>query len=202
MLKVENLKKVFGRKVVVQIESLEFEKGIYWIRGENGSGKSTFLKSLAGLFSFQGEISYKNYSLKKSPKDYLKYVSFSETEPIFPGFLTGTQLLQFFMHCKGDEYTNIEELLLEFDMTNYMDHLPISSYSSGMLKKLSLVLAFVGKPEVLLLDEPYITLDQKSIDVLNKQVIIQAGLGNTIILTSHLDHLPFEVREILFKINP
>lgn len=100
MLKVENFSKSYGRKLILQLELLEFQNGIYWVKGENGTGKSTLLKCLAGLLSFQGEISLNSKSLKKSPEYYLKLVNFSETEPIYPDFLTARQLINFYISCK------------------------------------------------------------------------------------------------------
>jgi len=196
MLRIENLNKSFSKKLVLQIDLLEFDRGIYWIKGENGSGKSTLLKCIAGILSFRGEISLKNTSLKKSPQNYLKYVNYSDTEPVYPDFLSGMQLIKFFLECKNGNMEEVQGLINDFDMSNYINHQPLSSYSSGMLKKLSLVLSFIGNPKVLLLDEPYITLDQHAISVLNDRIVKQQSNGNSIILTSHLNILPFPTTNI------
>lgn len=87
-------------------------------------------------------------------------------------------------------------------MLLYIDHEPVSNFSSGMLKKLSIILAFIGKPDVILLDEPYITLDQNAISVLNAFLNIQMQNGKTIILTSHLEKLPFETINVELTKQP
>ncbi len=196
MLKIENLKKSFVKNLVLQIDNLEFYRQIYWLKGENGCGKSTLLKCLAGILSFHGEISYNSISLKRSPEKYLKYVNYSDTEAVYPDFLSGMQLIKFFAESKEGSIAEIEELIDDFEMINYINYQPISSYSSGMLKKLSLVLAFIGNPEILLLDEPYITLDQSAILVLNDRIVKQHSHGSTILLTSHLNALPFHTEVI------
>ena len=65
-----------------------------------------------------------------------------------------------------------------------------------MLKKISICLSLIGNPNVILLDEPFITLDIKSINVLNDLLINISKLNKTIILTSHLEELPFEYNEL------
>lgn len=202
MLKVENFSKSYGRKLILQLELLEFQNGIYWIKGENGTGKSTLMKCLAGLLSFQGEISLYGKSLKKSPEQYLKHVNFSETEPIYPEFLTARQLINFYISCKKGSINEVEKLIQDFQMLHYIDHEPVSNFSSGMLKKLSIILAFIGNPDVILLDEPYITLDQNAISVLNAYLMIQKQNGKTIILTSHLEKLPFETINVELTKQP
>lgn len=196
MLRIENLKKSYSKNVVLQLENLDFKESINWIKGKNGTGKSTLLKCIAGLISFQGDIIFKNVSIKKNLRTFLKEVNYCSTEPNYPGFLTGEQLAKFFIKSKNGSFSEIEKIMTDFEMLDYYKNLPLSDYSSGMLKKISICLSLIGNPNVILLDEPFITLDIKSINVLNDLLINISKLNKTIILTSHLEELPFEYNEL------
>ncbi|WP_409994064.1 ATP-binding cassette domain-containing protein [Sphingobacterium zhuxiongii] len=81
-------------------------------------------------------------------------------------------------------------MLHEFQMSAYIEFQRIAEYSSGMLKKLSLILAMIGKPKVLLLDEPFITLDLQAMDSLKDHLVTFQKTGCTVPLTAHLGSLP------------
>jgi ABC-2 type transport system ATP-binding protein len=85
MIQLTDLKKKFGNQPVLDIPSFSLDKGIYWIRGLNGSGKTTFLKILSGIVPFQGDVSLDGTSLRKKPVAYRRLISFAEAEPLYPG---------------------------------------------------------------------------------------------------------------------
>src|SRR5204863_4122304 len=95
MLTIRNFSKSYNGTLVLTIKELKFDSGVYWIKGENGSGKSTFFKSIAGLLPHEGEICYENLSLKNNPVEYRKLINYSEAEPVYPGFLTAKDLVRF-----------------------------------------------------------------------------------------------------------
>jgi ABC-2 type transport system ATP-binding protein len=166
MLELTKFRKAYQQQVVLQVEALTIPTGVYWLRGSNGAGKSTLLKALAGMTSFEGEITLQpNVSLKQQPVAYRRVVNFAEAEPVFPDFLTGTELISLFKVAK-DAPPQQEALYVDsMQMGPYVNE-PVRSYSSGMLKKLSLVLAFLGQPTCILLDEPLTTLDAESLPIL------------------------------------
>ncbi|MFZ4263236.1 ABC transporter ATP-binding protein [Sphingobacterium sp. HJSM2_6] len=196
MLKINNLKKHYGTLLALNIPHLEFQENIYWIKGQNGSGKSTLLKCLAGLLSFNGDVLFDNTSLKKKPENYLQLVNYSPTEPIYPDFLIGYHLLDFFVKSKNTKIDYVIPMIKCFDMEEYIYDQPISQYSSGMLKKLSILLAFAGNVKLVLLDEPYITLDLEASAFLSDWICQFKKNNGIIIMTSHLDSLPFPAKEI------
>lgn len=196
MLRIETLQKKYSKTTVLQLSNLYFEESINWIKGGNGSGKSTMLKCMAGIIDFKGDIFFNSISLKHNLRSYLKNINYSDTEPAFPDFLTGEQLISFYIKSKKGHYSEISELIGDFEMKEYLNNMPISNYSSGMLKKLSICLAFIGNPFVILLDEPFITLDVNSIHVLNNWLDQYTTLGKTLVITSHLEELPFKYNEL------
>jgi ABC-2 type transport system ATP-binding protein len=185
MLQIAGFRKSYNNHPVLDIPSLELYKGIHWIKGANGSGKSTLLKAIAGIIDFSGDILLEQVSIHQQPVQYRRKVSFAEAEPVFPEFLTGGEMIALFATAKqapgGQETSYLESM----QMQAYLDQ-PLGSYSSGMLKKLSLVLAFMGNPALILLDEPLITLDTASLDILYSWIKERhSSQGTAFLLSSH-----------------
>jgi ABC-2 type transport system ATP-binding protein len=205
MLHIQNFRKFYGCHLALDIDDFTFEPGIYWVKGQNGSGKSTLLKAIAGILYFEGDIILNNHiSLKNHPIAYRSQVNFAEAEPIFPGFLTGKELIRLFASAKDAPEGQETYFIQNMKMDTYLNQ-PIREYSSGMVKKLSLVLAFIGKPKIILLDEPLITLDQESLQVLNNWIAENhRENGTSFLLTSHQPLEPaefFPVKEILVHLQ-
>lgn len=200
MLHFEKFRKSYHGRQIISIPNLNLDSGIYWLKGSNGSGKSTLLKAIAGLLSFEGEISLNSQiSLKKQSVSYRKLVNFAEAEPIFPPFLRGKEMIELFINAKGGNSVQVEQYLESMQMQHYMDQ-SIETYSSGMLKKLSLVLAFIGKPDLILLDEPLITIDEDSLQVLYRWILEKHQQdGTSFLLASHqeLEHQELSKASVL-----
>lgn len=188
MVRIGNYSKSYNGRQVLQVPALELETGIYWLKGENGSGKTTFLKSVAGLLPFEGTIAVQGVSIQKDPINYRRLVSYGEAEPLYPTFLTGNELLEFYRQTRQADPSQINTLADVLGVSNYSQH-KIGTYSSGMAKKLSLVLAFTGAPKLILLDEPFITLDDNAQQTLTNLITDAAQQGTSFIVSSHQ---PFE----------
>lgn len=186
MLQFTGFEKKYGSFAALTIGDFKVEPGLYWLKGVNGSGKSTLLKSLAGMLSFKGDIILNNrLSIKKDAVAYRKVVSFAEAEPLFPAFLSGRELIRLFADARDAQKGQEDDYIESMQMQGYIDR-PIGSYSSGMNKKLSLLLAFMGQPELILLDEPLITIDTASLEVLYQWIRQrQSESGTGFLLSSH-----------------
>jgi ABC-2 type transport system ATP-binding protein len=158
MLLLEHISKSYDH-LLFHIPSAQIDGGIAWIKGENGSGKTTLLKITAGLISFEGDVVFQKISLKNNPVLYRQNVGWSEAEPLFPGFLSGSDLLSLYKNIRKVSSKEIDQTTGFLNMKEYIND-PIRTYSAGMSKKLSLALAFIGNPALVLLDEPFITLDE------------------------------------------
>jgi ABC-2 type transport system ATP-binding protein len=165
MLQFDNVYKTYDQQRVLEISSLKLERSIYWLQGINGSGKTTFLSILAGLIPFKGNILLDGINLRQNPLSYRRLVNFAEAEPLYPDFITGMELIKFYKSIRKAAAIQTEHLANLFKMNRFLS-LPIGTYSSGMIKKLSLLLAFIGKPSLILLDEPLATLDEGSMHIL------------------------------------
>jgi len=200
MLRFVNFQKSYGNYPALSIPDFTVDGGIYWIKGVNGSGKSTLLKSIAGILAFNGDILLDDISIKTQPVEYRKLVNFAEAEPLFPEFLTGRELIDLFASAKNAPAGQEQPYLESMGMTSYI-HKPVSTYSSGMLKKLSLLLAFLGKPQFILLDEPLITIDTAALTVLYQWITDHhRQYGASFLLSSHqildAEILPAQVLQI------
>ena len=196
MLQLKNIEKSFGSHRIFNIPQLELAPGIYWLKGANGSGKSTMLKLLAGLLPFKGEVILsQDISIHRHAVNYRRHINYAPAEPIYPSFLTGEELLKYVDAVKQGNAPQRETIMEQLGIDQYLQN-PTGSYSSGMLKKLSLLLAFTGRPQWILLDEPYTTLDQSSQHALTALIKQRHTEGTSFIITSHHD---IEAGELTFS---
>jgi ABC-2 type transport system ATP-binding protein len=186
MLSFQNFKKAYGSVTVLQVESLQLDKGVYWLKGENGTGKTTLLRALAGLIPFEGEIQMDGISLRRQRRSYTTKVSFSEAEPVYPAFLTGYEMVQFYRQTKGGSMELINQTAEALRIAPFLNN-KIGTYSSGTTKKLSLLLSFTGSPGLVLLDEPFITLDVYTVNVLRTLIAHCYENGVSFLISSHQD---------------
>jgi ABC-2 type transport system ATP-binding protein len=165
MLYIRQFSKSYQSHHILSVDELAISPGVSWLKGENGAGKTSLFKSLAGIVPFDGDITLDDVSLKKDPILFRRLVNYSEAEPLFPDFLTSKDLIRFVGKTKG----------ASIDQQNYYSHAlgidqyftkPCGTYSSGMLKKLSLAIGFLGNPRLIILDEPLVTLDEAARKVL------------------------------------
>jgi ABC-2 type transport system ATP-binding protein len=194
MLQFERIEKYYGNHLALQIPSLQLENGLFWLKGENGSGKTTMMKMVAGLHPFKGDILLNGITIKNNRNDFLKLVNFAEAEPIYPSFLTAKDLVELYCATKK---ANINESIQRLKDLHIFDAYQnsVGTYSSGMLKKLSLALAFIGKPQWILLDEPLITIDVAAVSLVCEWINkVQKESGMSFIISSHQsfqNNLPF-----------
>ena len=154
-----------GDKIAVDNISLEVSKGdLFGFIGHNGAGKSTTIKSVVGILSFdEGDVLIDGVSIKKDPIACKKQLAYIPDNPDVYESITGIAYLNLvadiFKIDKEERKQIIEKYadllkLTKEELNNY-----ISSYSHGMRQKLLLISAFVHHPKLLILDEPFVGLD-------------------------------------------
>jgi ABC-2 type transport system ATP-binding protein len=187
MLKIKNFSKSYNKHTIVAVENLEIPEGIHWFKGINGSGKSTFFRSVAGIIPFEGEISWNNLDIRKDAVAYRMQVNMSEADPLYPDYLSGFDLLSFIAEAKKADISQLKLLAETLGVDEYWKS-AIGTYSSGMIKKISLLSAFLGKPTLIMLDEPLITIDDRSVQAVYELVKEYAEKqGVSFLLSSHQD---------------
>ena len=177
--------------MILEIPDLCLETGLYWLQGPNGSGKTTLLRILAGIIPFDGDVFLKGpnqvspVSLRQSPTPYRRLIAWADAEPQYPGFLTGRELLDFYRKILHPEAAQVKRLIEAFGVGAWFDT-RTAAWSSGMTKKLSLLLAFLGTPALILLDEPMTTLDESGRTALGEFITnYQRELGASFMISSH-----------------
>jgi ABC-2 type transport system ATP-binding protein len=184
MLQLNNITKAYGSRIILSIPELSIPDGAHWIKGNNGSGKTSLMKIIAGINPFQGTLLLNEVDLVKNPIAYRKRVSFAEAEPVFPGFVTGWDLIRFVQHTRKEKEETIKSLVAYFGVANFLNY-TVGTYSSGMTKKLSLLLAFIGNTKLILLDEPLITLEDSFLPLLFSLINQRKIQGTSFLLSSH-----------------
>lgn len=176
MIKVNKISKSFGRKPVLNELSLSLEKGrVYGIVGENGAGKTTFFRCLAGLENFEGEIISELQPLKN-------YMGLLPTNPVFMSKITGWEYLKLLSISRGHTEEGFEEKnIFELDLNQYVD-----TYSTGMKKKLALLGVLLQNNEVFVLDEPFNGVDIHSNIIIAELILKLKSLNKVVLISSHI----------------
>lgn len=186
MIQFSNFSKTYSGRQVLNIPDFTIAGGTYWLKGANGAGKSTLMRCMAGLIPYNGNIAINGAGIRSNRIQFCRQIRYVEAEPVYPGFLTGTELMKFYQDsgvCTGAGLNSYSHL---FGVDAYADK-ATGTYSSGMLKKLSLVLCLAADSSIYMFDEPLITLDTAACGILLSCIADMAANGKTILLTSHQD---------------
>ncbi|MCY7350357.1 MAG: ABC transporter ATP-binding protein [Cytophagaceae bacterium] len=187
MLTIRQFRKSYQGVPALHVEALSLPPGIHWLRGANGSGKTTFFRSVAGMLPCEGEIWLDDrWEIHRDPVEYRLRVNYAEAEPAYPDFLTARDLIRFVGKTKQSPSGQGDELAERFGLTQFWQT-PFGTYSSGMRKKTSLVLALLGRPRLVMLDEPLNALDIAATQVLYQCIRALHTQGVGFLLSSHQD---------------
>lgn len=186
-IEVKNLEKKFKKIVVLHDINYTFTEGkIYGLIGRNGSGKSVFLKLLCGFYApTKGEILYDGVNIIKErlyPPSTRALIENPSFIPDISGLENLKQLAA--IQKKIDEKTMIEiskKLNLEQDLKK-----KYKTYSLGMKQKLGIIQVLMEDPKVMILDEPFNGIENKTVSVLREILKEEKAKGKIILLSSHI----------------
>lgn len=192
ILKVENLTKKRGNKIVVDNLSFTVNKGdIFGFLGPNGAGKSTTMKMILKLIRKDGgKVYIDGFDIDRSFKDAIKNVSAIIESPAIYLDLTAYENLKIVKNF-SDSYSvsyAIEDVLKIVGLKG-REYEKAKNYSLGMKQRLSIAMALIKNPKIILLDEPTNGLDPKGVVEMRELIKELAHKHNkTIIISSHVLH--------------
>lgn len=189
LIEIEKLSKSFGEQKVLDKIDFKLESGeIVGLIGPSGSGKSTLIKTMLGMEKAdEGEALVLDYKMPK--RESLSNIGYMAQSDALYEMLTGYENLEFFGKMKGvpsDKLKKEIEYIAEIvDLTNDLKKL-VSKYSGGMKRRLSLAIALIGSPELLILDEPTVGIDPSLRKNIWKELFKQRDNGVGILVTTHV----------------
>ena len=189
LIKIEKLSKSFGEQKVLDKIDFKLESGeIVGLIGPSGSGKSTLIKTMLGMEKAdEGEALILDYKMPK--REILSNIGYMAQSDALYEMLTGYENLEFFGKMKGvpsDKLKKEIEYIAEIvDLTDDLKKL-VSKYSGGMKRRLSLAIALIGSPELLILDEPTVGIDPSLRKNIWKELFKQRDNGVGILVTTHV----------------
>ena len=192
MLEIKNLTKIYpnGKKAVSNLSMTVADGDLCGFIGKNGAGKTTTLKACLTIHDFEtGDILLNGLSIKSARRECKRKMAYVPDTPILETYLTGLQYLNFICdiyevptHTRRKRIDYLSNCL---GMNNKLNDL-ISSYSHGMKQKISLIGAFVHKPVLLILDEPFVGLDPEAFIQLKRLMKELCASGGSVLFSSHI----------------
>ena len=201
MIAVDNLVKAYGDQVVLSIPSLQIAKGqSIGLVGNNGAGKTTFFSLLLDLIRpTKGTISSKGNIVSES-EAWKSYTGSFFDDSFLIGYLTPEEYFLFVGELRGMSredvinYLNTQESFFNGEVLNQRKYL--RDFSKGNQKKVGIIAAFMGNPELVVLDEPFANLDPTTQLRLKELVKDQMRSKEvTIIISSHDLQHTYEVSD-------
>lgn len=189
LIEIEKLSKSFGEQKVLDKIDFNLESGeIVGLIGPSGSGKSTLIKTMLGMEKAdEGEALILDYKMPK--REILSNIGYMAQSDALYEMLTGYENLEFFGKMKGvpsDKLKKEIEYIAEIvDLKDDLKKL-VSKYSGGMKRRLSLAIALIGSPELLILDEPTVGIDPSLRKNIWKELFKQRDNGVGILVTTHV----------------
>ncbi|MGH7581665.1 MAG: ABC transporter ATP-binding protein [Gemmatimonadales bacterium] len=190
MIRLERVVKRYGRFQAVRGIDLEIRTGeLFGLLGPNGAGKTTTMRMIAGILApTSGRISIGGIDVLRDPVRAKAQLGFIPDRPFVYDKLTGFEFLLFTAALYGQQGKELEhrvdELLDLFELSRWKHELT-ESYSHGMRQKLIIASALVHRPSVIVVDEPMVGLDPKSIRLLRLIFRRFVERGGTVLMSTH-----------------
>jgi ABC-2 type transport system ATP-binding protein len=190
LIELKNVSKRYGTKTAVHDLSLSVPAGeLFAFLGPNGAGKTTTIKMLCGLlFPTTGEVRIGGFDLRTHGDQARQLISYVPDQPYLYEKLTGREFLQFIADLYGmsadKAAARMDQVIDLFRLHEFVDDLT-EKYSHGMRQRTVFAAALIHEPKLLIVDEPTVGLDPKSIRLLKDLLRAEANRGTTVFLSTH-----------------
>jgi len=190
LLQIKGLWKSYGETLAVADLSLSIKAGkIHGLLGPNGAGKTTVVKCIVGLLKpDKGEILVNGIEVTSS-ESYKSLIGYLPEDPALPEYLTVEEFLGYLARLRSvkpqEAKLRVGELMEIFNLTR-LKHEFIGSLSKGLRQRVAVASAFIHKPKILILDEPFLGLDpegQLKVKSMVKEVVKRGGAA---LISTHM----------------
>ncbi len=185
LINIKNLSKTFNKVKVIKDLSISFNAGErIALIGQNGAGKTTLIRSILGLYTYDGFLEVLGKNSRKNREEILQDVGFVPQLPP-PLGMTVAEIMDFFSIVTKTDKEKFITIAndLKLDINSHLSK-PFLKLSGGMKQKLLVSLALAREPKILLMDEPSANLDPEARVVLFKY-LKELPEDTLIILSSH-----------------
>lgn len=202
MIKLESVSRSYGKKKAVDDLTIEVPPGqLFAFLGPNGAGKTTTIRMLVGLLRPDtGTIHVCGRDMTKETRDAAGLIGYVADDSFLYDKLSGRELLEFVGEIRGIKRKTlaerIEREIVHFELSAFVDSL-VETYSHGMKQRLALASALLHDPKVLVVDEPLLGLDPRSVRFVKDLLRAHVASGATVFLSTHTLSVVEEVADSL-----
>ena len=189
LLHLQDLEKSFGRQMVLDHVGFDLQSGeIIGLIGPSGAGKSTMIKTMLGMEKADsGMALVLDHTMPN--RHILGEIGYMAQSDALYEALSGQENLEFFGQLKGLSKRVLKDKIAHVaqvdDLTEHLNKV-VSSYSGGMKRRLSLAIALLGNPQLLILDEPTVGIDPLLRKKIWQELIALSDKGVGILVTTHV----------------
>lgn len=203
MIELSNVVTGYSRdKPLLDKFTYSFDKSIYGILGESGCGKTTLLRTIAGLMKpLEGEISIDGQPAKKANRNNVYMLHQNYTSFDWMSCLNNVLISKKIKGKTNREDIDRAEIMLErVGLKGSNDKFP-KQLSGGQKQRLALARTLFTKPEIILMDEPLSALDEKTRnDMQNLIIEMHKETGNTVIMVTHSKHEAEKMCDVIINL--
>lgn len=206
MIELLDVRRTYGEKVAVDNLSLTIPPGeLFAFLGPNGAGKTTTIKMLVSLLRpDQGDVKICGIDVAKQPLEANAHTGYVPDQPYLYDDLTGREFMRFVaeMYNLSSEHAEaaIAKQIETFNLHDFVDHLA-KSYSHGMKQRLVFGSALLHQPNVLIVDEPMVGLDPRSMRLVKDLLKAEAERGAAVFMSTHTLSVAEEIADRIGVFN-
>ncbi len=190
MIEIDHVTKKYGNRTAVDELTLRIAPGeLFAFLGPNGAGKTTTIKLMCGLlFPTTGTVKVGGFDMQTHGDQARQLISYVPDQPYLYDKLTGREFLQFIADMYRMESSHARrrqsDVIELFGLSDFVDDLT-ERYSHGMRQRTVFAAALLHEPRILIVDEPTVGLDPRSVRLLKDLLRQQANSGVTVFLSTH-----------------
>jgi ABC-2 type transport system ATP-binding protein len=190
MICFDHVTRTYGRKVAVADLTLTVPPGeLFAFLGPNGAGKTTSIKMLVGLLRpGSGSVSVCGQDIVSQTREAARFIGYVPDQTFLYDKLSGREFLEFVAEMRGMDRKATQAAVArqteQFGLAPFIDELA-ETYSHGMRQRLVFASAMLHEPAVLVVDEPMVGLDPKSVRLVKDLLSTRAAAGTAVFMSTH-----------------